>query len=97
LRNYKKRHRHVGNSAKKQRIVEDDEGKPKAARLDLDSHADTGLFGDEAIFYNDTGIWVAVGTFKEGLGVLDVKIGGNAVEWDHPETGWPWILCHHRH
>ena len=25
--------------------------------------------------------------------MLDVTIGGNAVGWDHPETGWPWILC----
>jgi hypothetical protein len=68
LRNYKKRHRHEGNSAKKQQIVEDDEGEPKAVRLDCDSHADTGLFGDEAIFYNNTGIRVAVDTFKKGLG-----------------------------
>jgi hypothetical protein len=86
LRNHKKRHRHEGNSAKKRQIVEDDEGRLKAVRLDLDSRADTGLFGDEAMFYNDTGIQVAVDTFKKGLGVLDVKIGSSAVAWDHPQT-----------
>jgi hypothetical protein len=67
------------NSAKKERIVEDDDGRPQFTRLELDSHADTGLFGDEAIFYNDTGIRVNVEMVKEDLGVLDVTIGGNAV------------------
>jgi hypothetical protein len=48
------------------------------------------------LFCNVTGIRVAVDTFKKGLGVLDVKIGGNAVSYDHPETGWTWVLNYPR-
>ena len=72
--------------------MEDDEGRPKSIRLDLDSHADTGIFGRGAVFYNTTGIRVNVDAFKEDLGVLDVAMGDDAVGWDHPETGWPFIL-----
>jgi hypothetical protein len=82
------------NSAKKGRIVEGDDGKPKFIRLELDSHADTGLFGMESIFYNDTGIRVNVEMVKEDLGVLDVKVGGNAVTYVDPTNGWPNVLLY---
>ena len=82
------------NSAKKARIVEGDDGRPKFMRLELDRHADTGLFGRGAIFYNDTGIRVDVEIVKEDLGVLNVKIGGNAVTWVDPNTGWSNVLLY---
>ena len=82
------------NSAKKRRIVEDDDGRPKFTRLELDSHADTGLFGMESIFYNDTGIRVNVEMVKEDLGVLDVKVGGNAVTYVDSTNGWPNVLLY---
>ena len=81
------------NSAKKVRILEDKDGKLLFTRLDLDSHADSGLFGRGAIFYNDTGIWVDVEMVKEGLGVLNVKVGGNAVCYVD-QVGWPNVLLY---
>jgi hypothetical protein len=87
-----KRYRCERNSANKRWIVEDEDGRPKSVRAELNSHADTGLFGDASKFYNDTGIRVQVDAFKEGLGMLDVKFGGNAVAYDHPDTIWTWIL-----
>jgi hypothetical protein len=94
LRNHKKRHRCEENSAIKRWILEDEDGGPNAVREELDSHADTGSFGDESKFHNDTGARVQVDAFKEGSGVMDVKVGGNAVSHDHPDTGWTFVLNH---
>jgi len=65
--------------------------------VELDSHADTCVFGDGCLVVYDTGITVSVEPYMATLGLSpEVPIVTAAVAYDHPDTGQTYVLFFHQ-
>ena len=65
-------------------------------RVELDSHADTSVFGDACLEVYDTGIRVSVEPFKKGLSSIKAPIVSVAVAYVCPTSNQVYILFFHQ-
>jgi len=64
--------------------------------LELDSHADTCVFGSHALIFMDYNRPVNVYGYDPTKGTETYRTVSGAVAYDHPNTGEVFILCIHQ-